>query len=47
MSEISSLVIMKRHGFLAHLSAPEVLYKIYFIPAQSTKLKVPDIYIHY
>lgn len=38
---------MKRDGFLAHLSASEILYKIYFFPAESTKPKVPDICIHY
>lgn len=47
MSKISSLVIMMRDGFLAHLSASEILHKIYLFPAQITKLKVPDICIRY
>lgn len=45
MSEISCSVMMKRDGFFAHLSASEILYKIYFFPAQNTKLKSPR-YFH-
>lgn len=45
MSEISFSVIMKRDGFLAHLSASEIQYKIYLFSAQSTKLKIP-VYLH-